>query len=164
VKEKPHNSGLATAFYRETVETATPMEVHRNRVRLGELQVEILRVQAMLTEIERSLSEIDAASKIAAPEHASTIEKEITRRQQALVQLQSDINRLKTEEKSLDKKSLDQEAYVYASELLDFLHSIGRYAVNPKSVANALAGLARMRWRQSHLRCSRMPLDQPRLH
>src|SRR6266850_2512806 len=28
VKEKPHNSGLANAFNRETVETATPAEVH----------------------------------------------------------------------------------------------------------------------------------------
>jgi hypothetical protein len=52
---------------------------------------------------------------------------------------------------------------VYASELLDFLQS-GRYALNPQSVANALAGLPRMRWRQSHLRCSPMPLNQPRLH
>src|SRR5690349_5160648 len=38
VKEKPHNSGMAQAFYRETVETATPTEVQRNRVRQGELQ------------------------------------------------------------------------------------------------------------------------------
>lgn len=163
VKEKPHNSGLANAFYRETVETATPAEVFRNRVRLGELQEEILQVQAKLSEMERSASDIDAALKIAGPEHANTVENEFTRRQQALAQLQSDINRLTTEEKSLDKKSLDQEAYVYASELLDFLHS-GRYSVNPNSVANALAGLPRMRWRQSHLRCSRMPLQQPKLH
>jgi len=164
VKEKPYNSGLANAFYRETVETATPAEVYRNRVRLGELQGEILRVQAKLTEIERSKREIDAVLKTAGPEYVDTVREEITRRQEALAQLQSDINRLTTEERGLDKKSMDQEAYVYASELLDFLQS-GRYALNPQSVANALAGLPRMHWRQSHLRCSPMSLQQhPRPH
>ena len=163
VKEKPHNSGLANAFYRETVETATPAEVYRDRVRLGELQGEILRVEAKLTEIERHKLEIDAVLKTAGPEYVDTVREEIARRQEALAQLQSDINRLTSEERGLDKKSMDQEAYVYASELLDFLQS-GRYALNPQSVANALAGLPRMRWRQSHLRCSPMPLNQPRLH
>lgn len=163
VKEKPHNSGLANAFYRATVETATPAEVHRSRVRLGELQGEILRVQAKLTEIERSMSDTDAALKIAGPEHTDTIQREVMRREQALNQFRTDINRLTAEKSRLDKKSRDQEAYVYASELLDFLHS-GRYAVNPKSVANALAGLPAMRWRQSHLRCSRMPPQEERLH
>ena len=59
VKEKPHNSGLAQAFYRETFETATPIEVHRNRVRGGELQGEILRLQTKVTEIERSKNELN---------------------------------------------------------------------------------------------------------
>jgi hypothetical protein len=162
VKEKPHNSGLAKAFYRDTVETATPAEVHRNRVRVGTLQAEIHHVRAKLTEIERSVWEIEGALRIAAPEHTNTIQEGITQRQQVLVQVQGDVNRLTMEENGLDKKSLDQEAYVYASELLDFLQS-GRYAVNPQSVASALAGLPTMRWRQSHLRCSRMPLQQPRL-
>jgi hypothetical protein len=163
VKEKPHNPGLANAFYRETAETATPAEVQRNRVRVGDLQAQIHHKRAKLDEIERSKREIDAVLNTAEPEYVDTVREEMTRRQEDLVQLQTDINRLTTEERALDKRSMDQEAYVYASELLDFLKS-GRYALNPQSVANALAGLPRMRWRQSHLRCSRMPLNQPRLH
>jgi hypothetical protein len=164
VKEKPHNSGLANAFYRETVETATPAEVHGTRVRLGGLQGEILRVQAKLTEIERSKREMDDVLKTAGPEYADTVREDIARQQEGLAQLQSDTNRLTTEERDLDNKSMAQEAYVYASELLDFLQS-GRYALNPQSVANALAGLPTMHWRQSLFRCSRMPLQQhPRPH
>jgi hypothetical protein len=163
VKEKHHNSGLANAFYRETVETATPTEGHRIRVRVGDLQAQILHVQAQLAEVERSKREIDAILKTASPEYVDTVREEITRRQEALDQFQTDVDRLTANERDLDKKSMDQEAYVYASELLDFLQG-GRYALNPQSVANALAGLPRMRWRQSHLRCSRMPPDQPRLH
>ena len=163
VKEKPHNPGLANPFYRETVETATPAEVQRNRVRVGDLQAQIVNKRPKLDEIERSKRDLDAALKTAGTEYVDTVREEITRQQEALIQIQTDINRLTTEERDLDKKSSDQEAYVYASELLDFLQS-GRYALNPQSVANALAGLPRMRWRQSHLRCSRMELNQPRLH
>ncbi len=163
VKQKPHNSGLAQAFYRDTVEAATPAEIHKNRVRVGELQAKIHHALAKVTEIERSKSEMDALLKTVASEYADTVQKEITQRQEALVQLQSEINRLTTEERNLDKKSMDQEAYVYASELLDFLHS-GRRAVNPKNLSAALAGLPRMGWRQSHLRCFPMPLNEPRLH
>ncbi len=164
VKEKPHNSGLANAFYRETVEIASPAEVHRNRVRTGDLQATLHHARVKLTEIERLVSDINAALQFAAPEQATAVEKEITQRKQALIQLQSDINRLTAEERSLENKSLDQEAYVYASELLDFLRSHGRYTVNPQSVANALAGLPNMRWRQSHVRCSGMPPQEERLH
>src|SRR6266446_6611744 len=41
VREKAHNPGLAQAFYRERVETATPAEVHKNRKRVGELQAKV---------------------------------------------------------------------------------------------------------------------------
>lgn len=164
VRQKPHNPGLAQAFYRETIEAATPTEVQRNRVRQGDLQAEILRVQTKLTETERSMGEIDQAMKISPPEYAEIVQKEITHRKEALVQLQTEFNRLTTEERDLERRCSDQEAYVYASELLGFLRSDGRYAVNPRNVAKALAGLPRMRWRQSYLRCSHMPLNEPRLH
>ncbi len=163
VKEKPHNSGLATAFYRETVESATPAEVHKNRKRVGELQAEVHHGGTKLNDIQRSIRDVEEALKIAPVEDRNTFQEEMTRRQQALLQLQSEISRLTIERDTLDKKSLAQEAYVYASELLDFLLS-GRRAVNAKNVANALAGLPMMGWRQSHLRCSRMPLNEPRLH
>jgi hypothetical protein len=164
VREKRHNSGLAASFYRETVETATPAEVRKNRIRLGKLQRELLRIQTTLTETERSVSDIRFALTIAATEQVNGIEEEITKRQQAMVQLQSDFSRLTAEQKNLDQKCQDQAAYVYTSELLDFLHSPDRYAIRPLSVANALAGLPTMRWRQSHLRCSPLPHQEPRMH
>ncbi len=164
VKEKPHNPGLAQAFYHDAVEAATPAEAYRGRVRQGEIQAEITRAQARRTETEVSIREIDQALKISPPEYADTVQKEITSRKETLTRIQGEINRLTTEERDLDRKCSDQEAYVYASELLDFLRSDGRYAIKPRSVAKALAGLPRMRWRQSYVRCSRMPLQQPRLH
>ena len=164
VKDKPHNPGLAQAFYHDTVEAATPAEAYRNRVRQGEIQSEITRAQAKLTETELSIRDIDQALKISPPEYVETVQKEITNRKEALTRIQSEVNRLTNEERDFGRRCSDQEAYVYASELLDFLRCDGRYAVKPRSVAKALAGLPRMRWRQSYTRCSRMTLNDPRLH
>lgn len=163
VKEKPHNPGLAQAFYRETVEVAKPAEVRKNRNRVGDLQAEIRNDGARLDDIHRSILNAEEALKIAPPEKRNVVQEEISRRQQILLQLQREIRQVTIEHDDLYKKSLAQEAYVYASELLDFLHS-KRRAVNPRNVANALAGLPMMCWRQSHLRCSRMPPQEERLH
>ena len=162
VKEKPHNSGLANPFYREAVKFAKPTGVRRNRMRVGKLHVEIHHSRAKLTDIQRSIWDAEEALKIAAPEERNPVQEEITRRHHCLHQVETDINRLRIACDALDKESLDEEAYVYAHELLDFLQS-GRYALNPQSVANALAGLPTMRWRQSYLRCSPIRLQQPRL-
>jgi hypothetical protein len=81
-----------------------------------------------------------------------------------VAQFELDVNRLTAEERKQANKCSHQEAYVYTSELLDFLRGPGRYAVKPLSVANALAGLPTMRWRQSYARCSRMPHEQTRPH
>jgi hypothetical protein len=163
VKEKPHNPGLAQAFYRERVEAATAAEVQRNRKRVGKLQAEVHHGGAKLNDIQQSIWAAEQALKIAPAEDKNVVQDEIARRRQVFLQLQIDINRLTIERDALDKKLLDQETYVCASELLDFLHS-GRRAVNPRNIANALAGLPMMGWRQSHLRCSRMPPQDERLH
>ena len=162
VKGKPHNSGLAESFYRETIETATPAEVLRNRIRCGDLQGQIIQFRGKLTEIEWSVTEIEAALKVATPEYASKVEQEVIKRRQNRIQLQNDIQRLTAEERALDKKSQDQAAFVYAWELLDFLRRVDRYGIKPISIANALAGLPRMRWRQSYARCSQMPPQEAR--
>jgi hypothetical protein len=164
VKFKPHNPGLAAAFYSETFAIATPSEVRKNRIRQGDLQGQLVHARAKLDEVQRSVWEIDQAIKTAGPEHTNTIEKEIIKRRNDLAQLQLDVNRLSAEEKELGKKCSDQEAYIYASQLLDFLRSDERYGVKPLSIANALAGLPTMRWRQSYSRCARMPYQEPRLH
>ncbi len=78
------------------------------------------------------------------------------------MKLEDDLRKLQSERDTLDIRVRDQKAYVSRSELLDYLHS-GRYAVDPRNFANALAGVPQMRWRQSFTRCSAMPFNQSRL-
>ncbi len=47
-----------------------------------------------------------------------------------------------------------QEAFIAQSEFLDFLRS-KRYAFNPLNIANAIAGLPLITWRQSVTRCQK---------
>jgi hypothetical protein len=62
-----------------------------------------------------------------------------------LLDRQQSINRLRHELR-------DREASISQSELLDFIQS-GRYRTTPISLANAMAGLPYIRWRQSATRC-----------
>jgi hypothetical protein len=162
VKVKPHNSGLATAFYSESPESANPSEIRKNRVWLGNLGAEIHQTQVKRDECQRSCQEVEAALKEPNPGDADAIKDEGQRRLQRLLQLEDDLRKLQSERDTLDVKVRDQEAHVSRSELLDYLHS-GRYAINPQNLANALAGVPWMKWRQSFTRCSAVPFNQPRL-
>jgi hypothetical protein len=158
VKERIHNPGLAAAFYRESTEPASPSEALKNRRWVGKLEAEIHEIQTKRDECQRSCLEVVAALKEANPDVKVTIQAEGTRRLERLIQIEKDFERLTHERDGLYTKTLDQEAHLFRSELLDFLFS-RRYAIHPRNLANALAGLPGMRWRQSHLRCSRMSYD-----
>jgi len=163
VKRNPHNSGLPAAFYHERSETAKASDIRKNREHLGKLHAQIHHTQAKYDEFERSCREAEAALKMASTGDADAIKEEATSRLQRLHQLGDDLKKLLSESEALDKKLRDQEAYVSRSELLDFL-LCRAYAVNPRNLANALAGLPLMRWRQSFSRCCSMSFDEARLH
>jgi diguanylate cyclase (GGDEF)-like protein len=163
MKKNPHNSGLGAALYRETSETATASDIRKNRDRLGKLHAQILHTQAKHDELERSCHEAENALKVASPGDGAAIREEVLLRQQRLGQLGDDLNKVRAEAEALDKRLQDQESYVSRSELLDFLR-FGKYAVTPRNLANALAGLPEMRWKQSSKRCSGMEFNQAMLH
>jgi TIR domain-containing protein len=161
-KEKPHNPGLAAAFYHPSAEIASPSDVLRNNSQLGKLDAGILQVQAECDGGRRLCQEAEAALKVANSADAEGIKDEASRREQRLLVSQQNLQKLKSERDALGTKLRDQEAYVFRFQLLDFLLS-GRPPVNPRTVANVVAGLPRMGWRQSLARCSPMPFDPPRL-
>jgi hypothetical protein len=156
VKLKPHNPGLAAHLYCESSEIANAAEVRRNRIRYGDLNVEIYQLQPKRDDQERACREVESALQMADPGDRETIQEEGSRRRKRLLELDADLKKLKDEFDALSKKLRDQEAYVSRVELLDFLQS-RRYAVTPRNLANALVGLPTMKWRQSFVRCASMP-------
>jgi hypothetical protein len=160
VRHHLHNLGLAEHFYRKSFEVATPTDVCKNGRQLEDLQAEIIKIQAKQDELHRACLNAGTALRNANPSDKEAIQEAGRHRQESPLHTE-DLEKLQTEHDALDRKLRDQEAYVYRSELLDFLRS-GRYAVNPNNLANALAGLPLMKWRQSFLRCSGMPHNLPR--
>jgi hypothetical protein len=163
VKQKPHNSGLAAALYRESCEFANGVEIRKNRERAFKLDSEFHQTQFKREEQQRLCLEVQTALAMASPGDKGAILDEGKRRQERLVQIEHDLMTLESECRDLRKRLLDQEAYRYRSELLDFLHA-RRYAIDPRNLANALAGLPLMRWRQSFIRCCNMTFDPQKRH
>lgn len=160
VKGMPYNPGLAEAFYCQTVAPAKPTAALKTQKQLGELDAEIIKIQTAREQCFRSCLAADAAMKMAGPDDTAAIQEEALDRLQRLVQAANDSKTLDGKREALHKQWLDQKAYVFQSELLDFLLS-RRYAVNPHNLADSLAGLPGMKWRQSFARCSGMEFNQP---
>lgn len=162
VKDGQHNPGLAAPFYRQGCKIGGPDDVRKNRGQLGKLEAEIIAGQAQYERDQMSCLEVDRALKVASTGDQESIREEGRKRQIRLVASEDRLKALKSQHDSLDSTVRDQESYVFRSQLLDFLHS-GRLALNPRNLANALAGLPLMGWRQSLTRCSGMPFDPQRL-
>jgi len=160
VKRMPHNSGLAAPFYRETLESAKPSAVLKIQKQVGDLDAEIIKARVRREESFRSCLNADAAMRTPGPDDKDIIKEEALNRLQLMLQLADDFDKLEMKREALRKKWLDQETYIFQSELLYFLVS-RRYAVNPRNMADALAGLPRMKWRQSFARCSHMQFNTP---
>lgn len=160
VKEALHNPGLAASFYHSTLEPAKPGEVLKIRRQVGELDAEIIKSQAKLSECFRSCLDADRAMKMAEACEVGVIRNEALTRLQGLLETAFDLKRLESDRDGLHQKTVNQAAYVFQSELLNFLLS-RRYAVNPRNLGDALAGLPHMKWRQSFDRCCGMQFNPP---
>lgn len=106
-------------------------------------------------ELVRSCAEAERALTQAGEQEKEIIQAQANQRKQRLGELEERLQQAENESKELDKTVQDQETYCYCSQLLHFLCK-GRYAVRPLNLANALAGLPEMRWRESFVRCSKM--------
>lgn len=164
VKGHLHNAGLARPLYEGGTEKATPSDVRNTRTKLSETQAQSINSRAEFERAQYASREAEQALALAKPHELSTIQLEAARREEFYSHVEKAMKRSEAEYKSLSSRSRWQEAYVYRSELLDFVRS-GRYAVQPRNLAKALAGLPHMRWRQSFDRCTKLaqPFNPERL-
>jgi hypothetical protein len=112
-------------------------------------------------ELVRSCIDAENALKQVSEQDSEDIQAECNHRRERLLQLEENLRRTESTSKELDKKVLDQETYWYCSQLLDFLCGKKKYAMEALNLANALAGLPHMGWRESFARCSKMPRCSP---
>jgi hypothetical protein len=159
LEPKP-NRDLARVFLRGSPHPVTPQKLRSQRIAVNKMLYASQDMQREVLDLQRSLAEAEDALLLANGEDRVTILDEVMRRAEFLTAHQDTLAVKQRECAALEIKVRDGETYVYCAELLDFLHG-GTHALklNPSNLANALAGLPEMRWRQSVARCSKMRPD-----
>lgn len=117
------------------------------------------RLRAGYEEEQRLNESVNRAKQ--AMEHArgTPQEQEITalceKYEQELESFSRNYQILQAEDRALSNRQTDEQAYVVQEEVLSFVLS-KRYAFTSLNLANAMAGLPFMKWRQSSKRCGKM--------
>lgn len=127
----------------------------------NKLRYEVQDMQNKRPELQRLCLEAANALSQASETENAAIQAELVRRIHVLKQHEGRFDAKTPECIALEKQVRDGEVYLYCSELLNFLQSEGKRkrAITPLNLANALAGVPYMRWRQSETRCSKMLAD-----
>jgi hypothetical protein len=166
LKEKS-NGGLVSAFLRQAALGATNSDlIRRSRQSLSDMDERIRRTSSGIYDQTYRCNETAAAlqQQFSDETEREIIENECIHRYVHLIRLNKNLPMLEEERAATEKKLADEEASFCQTQLLNYLTSRGRYAIEPLSLANALAGLPIMAWRQSYDRCSAMPYEsQPHL-
>jgi hypothetical protein len=153
----------ARMFLRGEPQETTVVTLRNQRIASSNLRFELQDMQRAHPELERACAEAQSAVEQADENYKIPIQLEAAHRRKVSNRHARKIKARETKCLALECTIRNQETYLYCSELLDFLRS-GRYALNPISLANALAGLPDMRWRRSVERCSKMPADEGTQH
>jgi len=142
-------------FCGEATTPDSPLKLQETRRELWQISQESRKLheardkQAQLvTEAQTALAQ--AENK---PEIVDVVEAELATRQAELDRLESEIEKARIRRENLERNLHNQEAFLAQTELLRFIRS-RRYALTPRNLANAMAGLPHIGWRQSFKRCA----------
>jgi hypothetical protein len=152
---------FSKVFLQGTPQEVTGKEMRANRSFNSTFHRNIERMRSQQTDLMRSYVEVEHALEEPGYQHNEILQTQEKQIKGRLLQLKEDLRRAENELPQFDQQKRDQEAYWYCSQLLDFLHGKRRNAVKPLNLANALAGLPEMGWRESDARCSKMHRSSP---
>lgn len=154
------SSYIAKTLFRSSSIPATQKWLHATRLHLGKLNEAISHGYETQEKCQRDL---DTAQR-ALGDHLSEADKakvldQISRRGQKLAVAKAEFEALQKKAQELREKLLDGEAGFARAEFVRFCRS-NRYRLTPLNLANALAGLPHIGWRQSAARCRKHPSTQ----
>ena len=150
--------GHANAFLRGEPQHTTVAALRKQRIASTKLRYELEDMKRAHPELERACAEAKSAIEQATETNKSAIQLEAANRRRLLDRNARKIKAQTTKYLALESTLRNQETFLYCSELLDFLRG-RRRALKPINLANALAGVPHMRWRQSNERCSKISED-----
>jgi len=148
---------IAKTLLRPSSIPANPKWLATTRRRFGELNVAMQRAyderercRQSVEKAERAFSDdLSAADRIA-------VQDQIARRRQKFSNAEAEYDAARKRQEETQNLLLDGEATFARDEFVRFCRS-NRYRLTPVNIANALAGLPYIGWRQSANRCKQEP-------
>jgi hypothetical protein len=146
---------VTSALLRPSSIPATSKQLRAQRRDLGTLNEE---VRSALEEVEKSVGSLERAMWIDTIQLSEgeqiVVDDEIRKRVAVAVRAANEYFALLDQQRALESLVNDGEAHFARTELVHFCRS-KRYRLRPLNIANALAGLPFIGWRQSAKRCKK---------
>lgn len=154
---KPVDRGLhhpIQIFARDTKAKATSAQLRLRIKELARLNETVREVSLMVDQGRKSLELASAAlQQVKSTSQESEIAPIFNQKSGEYEAAQQKYAGLLQKERLLQEHFENERAFIAQTELLEFIHE-GRYAFTPINLANAMAGLPDISWRQSWKRCS----------
>jgi len=149
------NHYLPQILLRPSSTLATPKWLTVTRRQLGELNEAVRTADDARQKCLKSVETAQRALSDGLSEsEKTTVQDQISRRSQKLAEAEAEYLALSKQQRETQELLLDGEASFTRAEFVRFCTS-NRYRLTPLNIANALAGLPYISWRQSVLRCKR---------
>jgi hypothetical protein len=151
------NQYIAKYLLRPSSIPATQKWLTARRVELAKLNRAVRTASDTLEKCRRALDTAERAlsDQLSNSDKAAVLDQ-ISRRGQKLSDAKTDFDYLNNQQHEVQQLLLDGEASFARDEFARFCVS-NRYRLTPMNIANALAGLPHIGWRQSITRCQKHP-------
>ena len=146
---------LAQVFLRGSPLEVDSKTLRADRIRAAKLPHQIQEMRNLRLGFVQSCTEAERALAQASEQDREIIQAQANGRKDRLSDLDEKLARAEMESEELSQRVKNEETYWFCSQLLDFLRK-DRYAIEPLPLANAMAGLPDMGWRESYDRTSKM--------
>jgi len=148
-------------FPQQTTQQVTGKQIRANRLFNSTVHRNIEEKRSRVAGLRRAFAEVERALEEPGHQDDEILRTEARQIEGRLLPLEDDLKRAERELPQFDQQKRDQDAFWFCSQLLDFLKGKRRNAVTPLNLANALAGLPQMGWRESDVRCSKFRRSSP---
>jgi hypothetical protein len=148
---------IAKTLLRPSSVPANPKWLATTRRRLGELNVALQNASDERDRCRQSVEKAERAlSDQLSPADWTAVQDQIARRRHKLSHAEVEYEAARKRQEETQNLLLDGEATFAREEFVHFCRS-NRYRLTPLNIANALAGLPYIGWRQSANRCKEKP-------
>lgn len=147
---------IVSVFFRKTSEPASANNLRRVRREWRAITEPKISADEIKRKAQERLQRVGWALSQARKNEHRMVKQVQKKRRKEFAEAAKAARRLAETERDLERRLRGLEASVARQELYRFLKS-KRYALNPLSLANAIAGLPHIGWRQSMRRCRPAP-------